>query len=267
MEDSLSQYPDPAENPEKELKQDEIERQTAERGEIVANSGVKIKDLADKAIIVGGIGSLILGFLIWIRSENLVGLLSGLLAVVIGLFGSYVLAALLRGWGDMVANSFEQTKILRRLEEQSFPNLPKRERPEDGGAGEKRVRPAAADTEPDEPDRNETEEAKLLEIGDETEEEPEEEPRDELSDAQQKNLALSRKLKMPLHGIVDRRMRRVAHFAERSRHGIICPICGRRQDSDRNNCFFCDCRFVYDDEPFMIGDDDVLDRLRRTRAK
>ena len=44
---------------------------------------------------------------------------------------------------------------------------------------------------------------------------------------------------------------RSAHFSSRSIDEIECPICRKKQMSNRNSCFCCGCKFIYDDEAAM----------------
>ena len=39
-----------------------------------------------------------------------------------------------------------------------------------------------------------------------------------------------------------------ATFQKRSSDRINCPACGRTQMANRNNCYSCTCKFVYEDE-------------------
>jgi ribosomal protein L12E/L44/L45/RPP1/RPP2 len=216
-----------------------------------AYAGYRIKDVGDKAGFIGVIGSLVVGFMIWSRINDFSGFLIGFLVVGLGIFASYVLTSVLHSYGDMLTNSFEQTKILKRLEDQKISDLLKREQEE---AKQKQAAEAAEAAAAEQADKEAQEEKSA---------EADEQPKEELNTPEAKRRALEKKLRLPLRGVVDARMRRVAHFAERSRYGVLCPICGRKQDSARNNCYFCDCKFVYDDEPFQTGNDDTLDHLRR----
>jgi hypothetical protein len=225
-------------------------------------TGDKIKDIADKAACLGSVSAIVVGFLIWSRSDNLAGFLVGLLIVVVGIFASYALASVLYSYGDMVENSFEQTMILKRLEEQRAAELQ--------SALEAPI-PAVEDR-PEEDKNKLVAEAEAIQAEktaalSAAQAASDSRPDEELNTDESRRRALAKKLKLPLHGVIDARMRRVAHFKERARYGIICPVCGRKQDSERDNCFFCDCRFLYDDEPVTGTDGDLLNRLRQLQVK
>ena len=39
-----------------------------------------------------------------------------------------------------------------------------------------------------------------------------------------------------------------ARFKSRQPIEIVCPVCNKHQQSNRNSCFSCGCRFIYEDE-------------------
>lgn len=213
-------------------------------------AGDKIKDLADKAGFVGMIGCLILGFIIWSKMSGIAGFLLGFLIAGAGIFASFVLVSILYSYADVVAHTIEQTKILKRLEERKKAEMKSLEqKAEDEMAMFVNEAEQIANAE-----------ATQVKAEANSESAAEEE---EIDQEWKKSEKIRKLAKIPLHGVVDARMRRLAHFAERSHYGIICPVCGRKQESERDNCYFCDCRFVYDDEPFVGSEDEMLLRLHR----
>jgi hypothetical protein len=203
-------------------------------------AGEKIKDIADRAGYVIGIVALAFGILIWSRIDDLTGFLIGFLIMCVGIFAAYILVIVLYSYGDMVTSTIEQTKLLKKLETSRLSELKQEEvllqaagavlaartdSPSFGtiseSAGETPAAPEAGVSAPD---------AGILE-----------EP-------------------SPLHGVIDERTRSLGHFEKRSRHGIVCPLCGRLQDANRDKCYACSCRFVFDDEQPAGGDHDRTER-------
>ena len=209
-------------------------------------TGAKIRNIADWTGLFIDFVFIVVGVLVWSRYDSLTGFFIGFLIMCGGVFVSYVMVSIMYGYGDIVSNSIEQTRILQRLEAQKLSELPEPEEAEPPQpAAEKPAPQPIRPVTPAEPaeDEGDWEQVEITAPG-------------------SKSFKAPPTQGAPLRGVFDAKMRRVAHFAERSRHGIICPICERIQDSFRNDCYFCDCKFVYDDEPFNNTSYQVTDRLR-----
>lgn len=207
------------------------------------NGAEKIGGIAEIVGFIGALIALVAGFVLWFQTNSVLGLLMGVLISVGGIVVSYFVVVLSYSYANMIKNSFEQTRILKRLEAQNLTSILRRNDDEllEQPISEAVKEDKKTDLTMANPDDDEDIEPHVQEP-----QPAENEKKDE---------------KWPLVGIVDSRMRRVAHFKERSRYGIICPICNRKQSSDMDNCYFCDCRFVYDNEA-PKSRDDLLGRLR-----
>lgn len=203
-------------------------------------SGSKIKDISDKAGLVIDVMSIVFGIVIWSRDDGMTGFLLGILFMLVGIFASYVLVSVLYSYGDMVTNSLEQTKMLKRMEAQKTEELRKQNQADmlkqqtlDTAVNEQRETLSFSQTVPAFNNVN-SEKAHTNSMI--------------MTDAD-----TSKGDNSPVRGVLDYKTRGLAHFPERTRHGIICPICSRLQDSSRNKCYSCECRFIYDNEPVRSG--------------
>lgn len=222
------------------------------------HAGEKVKNLADMAGFLGSVAALIFGFIIWFRANDIIGFLVGLMIAGGGIFVSYLSLLLLYSFGDMITNSIEQTKILKRLEEKKLTEqLQQSIKPVDEEELKQQEITAIIINQ-----QKAAQTQQVPNFDEDFEDEEEIEVIESKADKRPK-----KNEKNPLTGVIDSRMRRVAHFAERSIYGIICPVCGRKQSSDQNNCYFCDCRFIYDKEQPDKHDKDLQERLLRAQAK
>jgi hypothetical protein len=195
------------------------------------NTGEKIKDTADRAGVISSISTLILGLYICDNVPGLMGFVVGFVLAGAGIAASSVLVSLLYSYGDMISNSIEQTKILKRLEAKKIESIPqsdvsgKLQQPEQ--AAETIDQNAATDL-----DQAETaffdNESSAVEMN---------------ADEINKN-----KLDLPSEAYDYDKSKRIAHFEERSRWGVICPVCGKLQTADDDTCFRCSCVFIFNDE-------------------
>ena len=204
------------------------------------HAGERIKDAADRTGAVVGIGAILLGVLIWCRTQDIQSFLIGLLIAVGGLVISYMLVCVLYSYGDMITMSIEQAQILKRLETKKISELisaSTAERKVDAGkktisaettavsSEEARPIPAAADEEVKKP-----------------------------------NAAA------PGTAVFVDRVNRIARFANSYETDLTCPICGRKQLSAGDECFYCGCKFICDDEKTVSRNKVTLDLLRHMSA-
>lgn len=180
-------------------------------------TGEKIKDIADKTGFIIVMFSVIMGFWTWNRIGDTSGVWIGILVMCFGMFSAYVVVKLLYSYGDILNNSIEQTNILKRMEAEKIAEKQRREQ--------------------EEARRLQTEKFWDFQAAAETDDGM---PPDDAASGGDNSA--------PLRGVIDPRTRGVAHFADRSRHGIICPICGRIQDSNRHKCYSCAAGFIFDNE-------------------
>lgn len=206
-------------------------------------AGQRIKDLADKVGVFGSSGAIILGLFVW---DNL-GFLTGFLFTVIVILAACAISSLLFSYGEAVSIAYEQSVILTKLEaertvEPPVANTPEIDRqpeerqPEDSEA--EAAVPEAAGVVQEPPDIS------LDSSGDEP----------EAAEAPVKEKEV--KPKLPSEAYEYDKVKRIAYYAERSRFGVVCPVCGKWQTPENDTCFRCSCKFCYDD--------DVQDRKNRT---
>ena len=86
-------------------------------------SGDRIKDLADKGGLIASVGSLIIGVVLWTRSTDIGGLVTGLVVTAVGITISIIMTRVVRSYGDMLNMTVEQTKIIKKLEERKAAEL------------------------------------------------------------------------------------------------------------------------------------------------
>jgi hypothetical protein len=195
------------------------------------HAGEKIKDTADGAGVVGSIIALILGLFIWDNVPGLMGFVVGFVLAGAGIAASCVLVSLLYSYGDMINNSIEQTKILKRLEAKKIEGIPqsddsdKLQQPEQ--AAEAIDQKAAADLDQAETAFVDNESSVVETNADEIE---------------------KIKLDLPSEAYDYDKSKRIARFEERSKWGVICPVCGKLQTADDDTCFRCSCVFIFNDE-------------------
>lgn len=195
------------------------------------NAGEKIKDMADKAGVIGSLGALISGFYLWSRTDSLLDFFIGLMIAALGVFASCVLVSFLYSYGDMITLSVEQTKILKRLEAKKAEEAAKM------AADMKQQTVPVAEPEPPVAPA-----AQGLREGN-----YDEEFGDALWDSLNPGFKRPEK---PSEAIAVDRVGRSAHFAKRSEFGVVCPICGKQQIPDHINdtCYRCSCQFIFDDD-------------------
>jgi hypothetical protein len=209
-------------------------------------AGEKIKDVADKAGASCSICALILGFLLWERSGDILGLLTGLLVAGGGIFASYILVSVMYSYGDMVRLTVEQTRLLKRLEARKLSELL-----DTAGSAQKL--------------EQQKKELSAAESSGPAVQEQEEADTAPPSDSMKEDGTKKEAVPSETAGSVDK-LNRIARFAERPYTGIICPVCARRQAPDRDTCFYCGCSFVFDDEEGDGRAADPLDQLRHRTA-
>jgi hypothetical protein len=194
-------------------------------------AGEKIKDTADKVGMIGSVGALILGLYVWNNGKESLGFVFGLLIAGAGVLVSCLLVSLLYSYGDMLNETAEQTKILRRLAaKECVEEVPVtgavRAQTNEAETGE--VEPAgAADEALAEPDTIREEQIAAEADG--------AEPARGNPD-------------VPLVAFEFDRVRRIARFKSRSKAGVICPVCYKWQKPDGDICYRCSCSFVFADE-------------------
>lgn len=193
------------------------------------NAGQNIKDTADKMGVVGSIGALIMGFLVWTRSDDLLGFLIGFVIAVVGIYASFVLVSLLYSYSDMINISVEQSKILKRLEARSE-YLTLEDPDEQQFPAEEQIanEPAASD----------------MQMPSETDQDDADEEQNDIAT----NAGIKNDLERPSEAVSYDKMKRVAHYSERADSGIICPVCLKWQTAENDICFYCRCQFIFDDE-------------------
>lgn len=198
--------------------------------------GQKIKNTADNVGIIGSFGALVLGVVFWGRADDLLGFLVGLGVVGVGIAGSFILMCLLYKYGDMVNSAIKQAEELLRLEMQK---------------NEEMLRTAAAEVQ-----QQQAEEAEpmiqevTVDISPTEQGSVEQNATEDEFSADERGQAEVRKRssELPLQADAIDRIKRVAHFYERSDSGVICPVCTKWQTAKNNACFHCNCKFVFDDE-------------------
>ncbi|SHH84732.1 hypothetical protein SAMN02745823_01169 [Sporobacter termitidis DSM 10068] len=212
----------------------------------------KIKNIADVGGFLGAVAAFVFGVVIWYQTNDGFGFAIGLLVAGGGMFASYFILMLLHVYADMITNSIEQTKILKRLEAQGRENALRR-------SAEEQAQAAAA-----------SETAAPVSPGDNadialSEPDASQSPAGEQPGTSGTETAVSTTENNPTEsGAADVGMRREAHFPKRTGADIVCPVCGRKQSSDMDFCYFCDCRFIYDEgEPAQPSAEEILDILRQ----
>lgn len=198
--------------------------------------GQKIKDIADNVGIIGSFGALVLGVLFWSRAEDLIGFLGGLAVVAVGVAVSFSLMSLLYKYADIVSSAIEQSEAQMKLEAQKTEEMLRVAAEE----AQQRLNDARDETELEAAD-----EILLMEQDSIEQYEAEEQgSTGALDQAKVRN----ENSELPIQADTVDRMRRVAHFYERSDAGVICPVCTKWQTSKHDACFHCNCEFVFDDE-------------------
>lgn len=193
-------------------------------------AGEKIKNTADKAGVIGAIVALILGFYIWYNVPEPMGFIVGFVLASAGIAASCVLVSLLYSYGDIISKPVEQTKIIE-LEPEKTTEIPQ---PDDSGAQQQPAPEAAAidQNAPTVPGQAET-------VFVDTESSTAEAAAVEIK---------KKKSDVPSQAYEYDQSKRIAHFKERSRYGVICPVCRKLQTQDNDICFRCSCEFIFSDE-------------------
>lgn len=217
-------------NPEEEPEVKKVRVFSDKLGIKDEHAGEKIKYIADDAGFIGAILMLFFGFLIWYKADNLAGFLIGLVVAGAGIYASYILVSMLYSYGDMVTMSIEQMKILKQLEAKKTEELALASALEIKEQWEKEQ--SAAVSAADDAVGQEPHTADDV-------------SQQELTDPQGEIAGV--KTKVVTVAMVDK-MNRIAHFDGRPDLEIKCPLCNRKQSSESHMCFYCGCKFIFDDE-------------------
>ncbi|SHI17697.1 hypothetical protein SAMN02745823_03038 [Sporobacter termitidis DSM 10068] len=242
-------------------------------GEFEFHSGHRITELSENVFVFGIIISLIIGFIIWSRRADLTGFLEGIAATVAGYFLSKVLRVCLNGYAQLINNAAEQTRILKRMEQERAAQLLKEAQAEmaqaaAAAAQEQVAQESTASVETTEvfeaPDASDAPGTPEEDNGEDAPAEDNEELNKKAAIALvEESLSDTVKAKVfdaynpgsrrrnpfaPTQEAVETdRHNRIAVFSARYGGEVKCPICNRRQSSNDNVCQLCGCRFIFVD--------------------
>jgi hypothetical protein len=214
-------------------------------------AGERIKDAADKIGVVGAMCAFIFGFLVWNRTNDLKGFLIGLLITAACIFGSYILVSILYSYGDMITIAIEQTRILKRLEGKEVcdsPNVFATQRQEQ----DKTEQAPSADTAISAtavPEAQTDFNPASDKVPDQDSAAVQDKTIEQQNDLKPELQEVKRKRREPPEtAVIYDRINRSSHFIKRPESNIVCPICGREQLSENDECFYCNCKFIFDNE-------------------